>query len=106
MTYVITKYVHRELQPVAEKAGHWLAEFFALKDVKKVVIDINSDLVDCSLCILSRGSGTLLQPSSMNLSTSSNGKPANGMVMEKQRRTACNIPSQTACGKKVCFESR
>ena len=47
MTYVITKYVHRDLQPVAEKAGHWLSEFFALKDVKKVVIDINPDLVDC-----------------------------------------------------------
>jgi len=47
MTYVITKYGDRELQPVAERAGHWLAEFFSLKNVKKVVIDINPDLVDC-----------------------------------------------------------
>jgi len=46
VTYVVSKYVHRDLQPVAEKAGHWLSEFFALKDVKKVVIDIDPDL-DC-----------------------------------------------------------
>ena len=46
MTYVITKYGDRELQGVAEIAGHWLSEFFELKDVKKVVIDIDPDL-DC-----------------------------------------------------------
>lgn len=46
MTYVVSKYVHKDLQGVAEIAGQWLSEFFTLKDVKKVVIDINPDL-DC-----------------------------------------------------------
>ena len=46
-TFVITKYGDRELENIAVRAGEWLAEYLSLKDVKKVVIDINPNLVDC-----------------------------------------------------------
>jgi len=45
-SYGYKKHNKEGLHEFAEIAGHWLAEFFALKDVKKVTITIDRHL-DC-----------------------------------------------------------